>query len=171
MDALNKLSRSRPVLMCGDHPSRNRQCDAGGGQTKVSPAAIDPPALHSPSPVMAELSVREMTAGNNSLPHYWHGFSSQHRPRYGTGADWVLFQVFNIQILEKNVCSLLTWDSSNLDNSPLFWAFLGQCSGQLFAQLVNINFSESHKNLMEIRKWEGIFDHRIKYCLRCFLNL
>ena len=125
----------------------------------------------SPPPPWWLLSVGEMTAGNNSLPHYWHGFSSQHRPRYGTGADWVLFQVFNIQILEKNVCSLLTWDSSNLDNSPLFWAFLGQCSGQLFAQLVNINFSESHKNLMEIRKWGGIFDYRIKYCRRCFLNL
>ena len=170
MDALNKLSRSRPVLMCGDHPSRNRQCDAGGGQTKVSPAAIDPPALPP--------HVGEMTAGNNSRP-YWHGFSSQHQTYSGLArTDFYfnfppgfVFQVFNIQILEKNVCSLLTWDSSNLDNSPLFSAFLGQCSGQLFAKLVNINFSESHKNLMEMRKWEGMFDYRIKYCLRCFLNL
>ena len=152
--------------------------DAGGGQsqTKVSPAAIDPPGpLHLPPPTSPPwwlLSVAEMTAGNNSLPRYWHGFSSQHRPRlYFSFPPGFVFQVFNIQILEKNVCSLLTWDSSNLDNSPLFWAFLGQCSGQLFAKLVNINFSESHKNLMEIRKWEGIFDYRIKYCLRCFLNL
>ena len=105
MAALNKVSSSQSALMCAviSQPGPSMWC--WRGQTKVSPAAIDPPPLPLPPPI------REMTAGNNPRP-YWHGFSSQQPALtfisiFLTGLD---FKYSNI----GEECSRgMTWSSSD----------------------------------------------------------
>ena len=56
----------------------------------------------------------------------------------------------------------LTWVSSNLDKCAFFGIISGPMQWTTFCPPIKSwLFSVSHKNSMEMRKWNGIFDYRI----------
>ena len=164
--------------------SANCSCDNvtldRGSDTKAGPAALTSQyeEPHIPPPHLSQSWHGQMTAGvksQNVLASHSFGDPLLPAPKQtrmlkfyekdAKIASFLLRPLLSYFQAIANIVEnsrLLTWVSSNLDKFAFFGIISGPMQWTTFCPPIKYGlFTVSHKNSMEMRKWNGIFDYRI----------